>query len=179
MKKELKGGTMKHILTYLFIFLGLVSQSACTEENNSKRKLSKEESTAQLIVSESSKKALNKKHSGQKKKSKKASIIKTIDQLLQKLTAQKPTVIMGTMDYCYFCKKAEPIFKKHAQKYPNIDFYITNGPRTNMAQHVHKESDNKIKIRGYPAFIFIKNGKIIDHLLGINIEQLEQKIKAL
>ena len=86
---------------------------------------------------------------------------------------------MASMNGCYFCKKAKPIFQKHAQEHSDIQFYIVNGPKTNFAQLVYKESDNVMKIRGYPAFVFIKDGKIQDYLVGAKIEELEKKIKLL
>jgi thiol-disulfide isomerase/thioredoxin len=169
---------MKQILTYLFIFLGLISQSACIEQNNSKRKLSEEEQTTSQATKKTKRNPFDSASLTQKNGSQTVQEIKTIDELLQKLTAKQLTIIMGSMNGCHFCKKAEPIFKKYAQEYPDINFYTTNGLKTNMAREVNK-LDSTIKIRGYPAFLFIKDGKINDHLLGVNIEQLDNKIKAL
>jgi len=173
---------MKQILTYLFIFICLITQPACIEQNNSKRKVAEGETTVATLVEENkAKRPKLDELTGQnttQQQHKTIQKIKTIDELLAKLTAQELTIIMGSMNGCHFCKKAEPIFKKYAQDNPDIDFYTTNGLKTNMAREVNK-LDSTIKIRGYPAFLFIKDGKINDHLLGVNIEQLDKKIKAL
>lgn len=105
--------------------------------------------------------------------------IKNIDTLLTTLTKKEPTVIMGTMDHCHFCKQAKPIFQSYPAQFPHIGFFIANGPKTNMGQIVYKETNSAIAIRGYPAFLFIKDGEIKDHLLGTNIEKLENKLSSL
>ena len=105
--------------------------------------------------------------------------IKSSEDLIEQFTNQKGTVIMGSMDGCPHCKVVEPIFKKHAEQNPNIDFFVTNGLKTKMYQYVKEATNDTIRIKGFPAFLFIKNGQIQDHLLGARIEELEKKIRAL
>jgi thiol-disulfide isomerase/thioredoxin len=105
--------------------------------------------------------------------------IKDVDTLLAAFTKKEPTVIMGTMDGCSHCKHVIPTFQSYSSQFPLINFLIVNGPQKNMGQLVYKETNNTIAIRGYPAFIFIRDGKIQDCLLGTNIEQLEHMLGQL
>ena len=105
--------------------------------------------------------------------------IKSSEDLVEQLTNQKATVIMGSMDGCHFCTVVKPTFKKYAEQYTEVDFFVTNGLKTNMYQSVKEATNDTIKIKGFPAFLFIKNGQIQDHLLGARIEELEKKIRAL
>jgi hypothetical protein len=111
-----------------------------------------------------------------------AGTIQTItspEELVEKFSNQRPTVIMGSMNGCHFCTIVTPAFKKHAEQYTEVEFFVTNGLKTNMSQSVKKATNDVINIKGFPAFLFIKDGQIQDYLVGAHIENLEKKIQAL
>lgn len=168
---------MKKIIIAFLFFANFTCQNSHNKPNNSigKRKLNQENKDVKKSKISN---AQSNKHKPEK--------ITTGEDLLATLTSKKATVLMGNMQGCHFCKMVKPIFEKHAKKYSNISFYIVNGltsflindKKQNLAQIVY-EKNNKIKIRGYPTFLFIKDGKIQDHLMGVNIEMLEDKIQSL
>lgn len=107
--------------------------------------------------------------------------IATIDQFLTILDSVEPTVIFASMKNCPHCKIVKPKFKNASlnKKHHKIKFTQVNGPALKIHKHVARESKDKFKIPGYPSFIFVKNKKIVDVLIGGEIKELEQKLKNL
>ncbi len=108
--------------------------------------------------------------------------IATEDELLTILENNKPTVIMGFMDHCNHCNTIAPEFEKmaHDKKYNHITFMKANGHGPHglkIHKHVARESKNKFTIPGYPSFIFINHGKIVNVLIGGDKDKLEQHLK--
>ena len=108
--------------------------------------------------------------------------IKTItneDEFVCLIDQKHPTIVMGSMDACPHCKTITPIFENHAKKHPSISFIKANGPKTNMHGVTKRESQGKgdFKIIGYPAFVFIKDKKIVNVVVGGTPELLEKAIK--
>tara|TARA_Y100000588_G_C14277702_1_gene935227 strand:+ start:7081 stop:7491 length:411 start_codon:yes stop_codon:yes gene_type:complete len=105
--------------------------------------------------------------------------INTEDHFLSVLDQKKPSIIFSSMNHCPHCNMIEPEFTKLAQnkKYNKIQFMKTNGPALNIHKHVKRETNNKFKIPGYPAFLFIKDKKIHHVTLGANKDILHTKIK--
>lgn len=95
------------------------------------------------------------------------------------LTSQKPTVIMGYMHHCPHCNHLKPIFDKLANKYPLISFVTINGPALNMHQKVAYLTNGTKKIPGYPTVVAIKNGKIVDMVIGGDKKKIETMIAKL
>lgn len=111
------------------------------------------------------------------------SCVKTVDkedQLLSLMDQNGPLIIMGSMDACVNCKTIAPLFSDLAKKNKSITFYKANGPAIRMHEHIKNESSRQgtdFKIIGYPAFVFIKDKKITDVIVGAIPERLETGVK--
>ena len=122
-------------------------------------------------------------------------------ELAQIFTSKHDTIIMASMTYCSWCNKTKPYFiQLEAQYTSKINFYIINGPQTRLQNYLHdfthegkhltKEMLEKLKkqhalgvnntlhITGYPVFLYLKHGKIVDIFIGgCSLETLETFIK--
>lgn len=119
----------------------------------------------------------NNKESGSKVKSANQNVIsiKNIEHFNDTvLKSNKPTVVKFETKWCGACKTMAPIYKKLANKYKNkIDFVKAD------IQKISKLAD-KYKLQGVPTFIFFKNGKIVDQIIGSKAEHpFENKLKKL
>ena len=103
--------------------------------------------------------------------------ITQVQDLENILSNQQATVIAGHMHHCSNCTKFMKYFQTLPKKYRKVDFFIINGPKLKLHEHVAKRS--KYKIPGYPSIVFIKKGMIKDVQIGGNEKHLEEKIKAL
>lgn len=106
------------------------------------------------------------------------------DEFLNLIDQDNPTVVMAWMDNCPHCNTIKPVFNElaHDKKHKGIKFASVNGKALKIHKHVERETkdyDKPFKVAGYPSFIFIKNKKIADVLVGGNEEKLKQKIKQL
>lgn len=112
-------------------------------------------------------------------KSKNISPINTVDQLLDILDSKKPTIIKTYSERCPFCSMIAPTFEKIANqsKYKAIAFHKADGKALEAHKHVSHKSDGKHKIPGYPTFIFIHKGNIVDLLIGGDEKKLTEKIE--
>jgi thiol-disulfide isomerase/thioredoxin len=123
------------------------------------------------------------------------------DVLVSTLHAKDSTIIMGYMHHCSWCVSTKPHFNALAKQYASkMKFYSVNGPQLNSAQHLNTfTTDQKhigkhilpkikrqrllgmnegIQIPGYPIFICIKRGEIVNiHVGGCSLEILEELIK--
>lgn len=110
--------------------------------------------------------------------------VKTIaneDELLSLFDQTKPTIVMGSMEACPHCKTIGPLFDHFSKKHQSICFVKANGATTKMHVHVKNESlrqNTDFKIIGYPAFVFIKNKKIANVVIGATPERLENAIRC-
>ena len=112
------------------------------------------------------------------------SAIPTEDAFLNALDQAKPIVIMCWMENCPHCNTIKPIFYQFAQdkKYKNISFAHANGPDLKIHKHIARETqayEKPLKIPGYPSFIFIKDKKVVDVLIGGSEDKLKQKLRNL
>ena len=111
------------------------------------------------------------------------------------------TIIMASMNHCSWCIKTKPYFTQLAEQYTSkIKFYSINGPQSKLQQFLldftqdgnHIKHDminvckkrgclginNTLHIPGYPIFLYLIHGKIIDiHIGGCDLETLEKFIK--
>ncbi len=111
--------------------------------------------------------------------------VKTIsneDELLSLFDQTEPTIVMGSMEACPHCKTIGPLFDDLSKKNRSICFVKANGLTTKMHVHVKNESSRQntdFKIIGYPAFVFIKDKKIVNVVIGATPERLENAIRCL
>jgi hypothetical protein len=95
------------------------------------------------------------------------------------LANQKPTVIMGHMKHCSHCTKLKKFAETLPAKYPQIDFFIVNGPETKLHKKVDDLSKSKFRIPGYPSIVFVRDGKIKHVQIGGHEKNLKENIQKL
>lgn len=110
-------------------------------------------------------------------------------------------IIMATSDHCHWCIQTKPHFTDLEKQYgKKIKFYSVNGNKTHLQKfldsftsngnHLAKNmltslkkhralGDHKtVQIPGYPTFLYVKHGKIVDiHIGGCSKETLEKIIE--
>jgi len=127
--------------------------------------------------------------------------INQAEQLAKIFESQSDIILMGTSEHCHWCIQTKPHFidleKLYASK---VNFYSVNGYKiklqkflsdftinanhlsTNVLKTLKKHhalgEHQTLQIPGYPTFLYIKHGKIIDiHIGGCSKEVLEKFIK--
>lgn len=110
--------------------------------------------------------------------------ITTSIELLNALNSQNAVVLKLSMPGCSHCTAFAKPFEQFSKEnqYANITFYnVANAGLSglNLPAVIREKSNNAIKLPGFPSFIFIKNGKIVDHQIGGNKTILETKLKKL
>ncbi len=105
--------------------------------------------------------------------------INTLDDFYKALSSKKPTIIKLYSQNCPHCKIFEEPFKETARKNRNITFLSADGKRLNASQIVKEVTHGKIKIPGYPSILYIKNGVIVDVLIGGDAKKHTEKVKFL
>lgn len=90
------------------------------------------------------------------------------------LNSKKPAIVKFETKWCGACKVMAPIYEKLASKYLNkIKFTVVE------ADKFSKLAD-KYQIQGVPTFIFFRNGKKIDQIIGaVSEKEFEEKVKKL
>lgn len=85
--------------------------------------------------------------------------------------ASKLIVFYFKAIWCNPCKEIKPFFIYLQENYPNVDFIEID------IQDEDKETIvNNFVITKVPTFIFYKNGKLQNKLIGTNKEQIEENI---
>jgi thioredoxin 1 len=72
-------------------------------------------------------------------------------------------------DWCQPCQRIAPAYLELSKKYSAISFYKLNG-ESDVANHFDRH------VKGYPTFLFIKNGEVIDKFVGADSASLERMI---
>lgn len=90
-------------------------------------------------------------------------------KLFEATTNGKIIVVDFTAAWCGPCKMIAPFYAELSEKYPQLVFLKVDVDE--MAE-VSAEWD----VRAMPTFIFIKDGKQIDKLVGLNQPELEKKV---
>ena len=80
------------------------------------------------------------------------------------------TVIDFYADWCGPCKRIKPYFKELEEKYKDKIVFMT--------VNVDEDEDMvfKYKVQAMPTFVFLKNGKEVDRIVGMNIGKLVKKV---
>ncbi|KAI5077674.1 hypothetical protein GOP47_0007498 [Adiantum capillus-veneris] len=104
------------------------------------------------------------------------SYVKTCDsiaawqqRLLEASSQSKLVVVDCTAGWCGPCRFMAPCFDELARRYRHLLFL-----RVDVDQLKALASD--MDIQGFPTFIFMKNGKEVDRLLGANKEELQRRV---
>jgi len=81
-------------------------------------------------------------------------------------------VICFSAKWCAPCKMIKPEYHNLADLYKNVDFYEVD---------IEKSEDftKNLEIKALPTFIIVKEGKIIDTIVGSDISKVENAVKAL
>ena len=116
-------------------------------------------------------------------------------------SSEHDTIIMATSDHCHWCIQTKPHFIQLEEKYESkVKFYSVNGYKsglqkflngftmngkhlsTNMLKTLKKHhalgEHQTLEVPGYPIFLYVKHGKIVDiHIGGCSKELLEKFIE--
>ncbi|KAH9547920.1 hypothetical protein CY35_11G060200 [Sphagnum magellanicum] len=84
--------------------------------------------------------------------------------------AGKVIVVDFTATWCGPCRVMSPIFVELSKKYPTLIFLKVD---VDEVADVASEWD----IRAMPTFLFIKDGKQVDNIVGANKVELEKKVQ--
>ncbi|CAK9860750.1 unnamed protein product [Sphagnum jensenii] len=82
----------------------------------------------------------------------------------------KVIVVDFTATWCGPCRVMSPIFVELSKKYTNLIFLKVD---VDEVADVTSEWD----IRAMPTFLFIKDGKQVDKIVGANKEELDKKVQ--
>jgi thiol-disulfide isomerase/thioredoxin len=102
-----------------------------------------------------------------------------LDDFYKALGAQKPTVIKLYSKNCPHCKMFEKPFEEGAKKHKNVDFFSADGKKLNASTIVKEVTHNKIKIPGFPTILYIKDGAIVDYMIGGDPKKHTEKVESL
>ncbi|CAL5078770.1 unnamed protein product [Urochloa decumbens] len=83
---------------------------------------------------------------------------------------KKLVVIDFTASWCGPCRFIAPVFVEYAKKYPHIVFLKVDVDEL-------KEVAAEYKIEAMPTFLFIKEGKTIQTVVGARKEELQANIE--
>lgn len=104
------------------------------------------------------------------------------EELLDALNSEKPTVIKLYSLHCPHCKMFEKPFEESAKKHKEIHFYSADGKKLNAPKIIAEfteKYDKQIKIPGFPTILYIKDGKIQNHMIGGNPKKHTENLNKL
>ncbi|KAJ2647727.1 hypothetical protein IWW40_004448 [Coemansia sp. RSA 1250] len=92
------------------------------------------------------------------------------DEVLQYIKDNKYVVVDFTATWCGPCKLMKPKFAQFSETYKNIQFVMVDVDEFSpIAAHYG--------VSAMPTFKLIKDGKVVDEIVGANAAALEQKLK--
>ncbi|KAM2781796.1 hypothetical protein FF1_011538 [Malus domestica] len=79
-------------------------------------------------------------------------------------------VIDFTAKWCGPCRAMEPIFREYANKFTDVEF---------VKLDVDELSDVAVEfsVEAMPSFVFVKNGEVVDKVVGARKDELQKKIE--
>ncbi|KAL1207742.1 Thioredoxin H5 [Cardamine amara subsp. amara] len=83
--------------------------------------------------------------------------------------SKKLIVIDFTASWCPPCRFIAPIFVEMAKKFTNVIFFKID---VDELQAVAKE----FKVEAMPTFVFLKEGEIVDRVVGASKDEIQQKL---
>ncbi|XP_057849808.1 thioredoxin H-type [Cryptomeria japonica] len=93
-------------------------------------------------------------------------------KLQEAKTSGKLVVVDFTATWCGPCRIISPVFVELSKKYTNVVFLKVD---VDELQDVTAEWE----VQAMPTFIFIKDGKAIDKIVGAKKDELERKVVTL
>ena len=102
-------------------------------------------------------------------------IVEKFETLIQRVknNPNRLIVLKCYMPWCGYCKKIEGEYKEMAERNPNVIFLEMN---MELDKQNGGEVARRFQISGFPTFVFIKNEKFLDDVVGANMEGLQDKI---
>lgn len=99
--------------------------------------------------------------------------LSTIDNLNTYSTSNpsKLLVIDFKASWCAPCKAIKPFIDYLKENYPNVDFY-----EIDIEDETKDTIINNFSIEKLPTFIYYKNGKVCETLIGTNKSKIEELI---
>jgi thioredoxin 1 len=99
--------------------------------------------------------------------------LSTIDNLNTYSTSNpsKLLVIDFKASWCSPCKAIKPFIDYLKENYPNVDFY-----EIDIEDETKDTIINNFSIKKLPTFIYYKNGKVCETLIGTNKSKIEELI---
>ncbi|XP_010275525.1 PREDICTED: thioredoxin H-type-like [Nelumbo nucifera] len=91
------------------------------------------------------------------------------EQLQKGNESKKLVVVDFTASWCGPCRLMTPILAELAKKLPNVIFLKVDVDEL-------KSVATDWEVEAMPTFIFLKEGKIVDKIVGARKEELQQKI---
>jgi thioredoxin 1 len=82
----------------------------------------------------------------------------------------KQIVVDFTATWCGPCRIMSPIFIELSKKYPGLIFLKVDVDEV-------PDVTSAWEIRAMPTFLFIKEGKLIDKIVGANKDELDRKVQ--
>ena len=88
---------------------------------------------------------------------------------LTKILLTQPAVIKFSSKNCGPCRASKAMFERLSNNYSNITFIEVDVDKGNPVAIAYG-------IKGIPAFVFVKNGKVVDSVLGYSGKETENNI---
>ena len=98
--------------------------------------------------------------------------IESLSEFNEILTTHQNVVVDFFADWCGPCKQIAPYFKELSSQFPNVYFCKVN-------IDVGDEIATLCDITSLPTFLFYKNKENIDELIGVNKNDLLNKVQSL
>ncbi|CAI9784172.1 unnamed protein product [Fraxinus pennsylvanica] len=83
-----------------------------------------------------------------------------------------PVIVHFTASWCLPSVAMEPFFERLASSHPDIDFLLVDVDEV-------KELASKMEIKAMPTFLFMKEGAVVDKLVGANPEEIKNRVVGL
>nr|XP_043617543.1 thioredoxin H-type-like [Erigeron canadensis] len=87
------------------------------------------------------------------------------DQFQKHVEIKKLAVVDFTASWCGPCRVIAPVLAEYAKKFPNVTFLKVDVDEV-------KEIAEEYDIEAMPTFLFFKEGKIVDKVIGAKKEEL-------
>lgn len=89
------------------------------------------------------------------------------------LTGTGQSVVKYYAPWCGFCKKMAPVYEGYAKQYPKAHL-----AKVDFTQEHGKKLAQDAGVNGFPTFVFYKDGKKVDEVIGADEESLKNKLAA-